>query len=133
MVLSRPAIIFAMIMLAAVSACSSQPVDIASVAGAQGNTDKCDVDVKRVCQEMRNRPVRSTLDGTTEDQAGREQNFQHTATLFVQYQIPNGSNVGVECEINTQHNSVVYAHLMPGSALTPTDIAFIKEHGYCAH
>ncbi len=81
---------------------------------------KCEVDAKRVCQEMRNRTGsrcgnRADAGSATE----REQNSSRTDSRFVSYPIPNGSVVEVQCDINTEHNTVVYAHLMPGPALTP--------------
>jgi hypothetical protein len=48
-------------------------------------------------------------------------------------QIPNGSMLEVQCEINTTHDSVVYAHLEPGAPLTASDEAFIQNAGYCVH
>ena len=127
----------AMILLAMASACSSQTAGNPPTAGAQGASadagQSCALDVKRVCQEMRNRPVIDSATGQEQDRTEREQNGARTDIRFVSYQIPNGSLVEVQCDINNEHNTVVYAHLMPGLPLTATDIAFIRQNGYCAH
>lgn len=119
-----------LICFAMISACASQPGGAPSSSGAG---QSCELDVKRVCQEIRNRPGVDAMTGQTQDQTEREQNAPRTDSRFVSYQIPNGSVVEVQCEINTQHNTVVYAHLMPGPPLTPTDLAFIQQNGYCVH
>ena len=122
------------ILLATCAACSSQPASSPPSGGAQvasAGPGKCDLDVKKVCEEMRNRPVVDAGTGQTQDATEREQNSVRTDSRVVALQVPNGSMIEVECEINTHHNSVVYAHRQPGPALTPTDIAFIKNAGYC--
>lgn len=126
--------IAAVVILLLLSACSSQPAGGASSSSAQvaSASQKCEVDVKRVCQSMRNGPVVSS-NGLTEDATEMEQNQPRTAREFTSYQVPNGSLLQVSCEINTAHRSVVYAHLMPGPPLTATDIAFLENAGYCAH
>lgn len=104
-----------------------------SGSGQVASADKCEVDAKRVCQEMKDRPVVDSETGQLQDSTEREQNASATDTRITSLQIPNGSMLEVQCEINTRHNSVVYAHLMPSPPLTPTDIAFIRNAGYCAH
>ena len=131
MIVKLPAFPAATILLALFSACSSQPS--AGPSGSAQPTQKCEVDVKRVCEEVRNRPVVDSQTGQTQDRTEREQNSTRTDTRIVSFQVPNGSMVEVQCEINNEHNSVVYAHLMSGPALTPTDVSFLKNAGYCAH
>jgi hypothetical protein len=119
-----------------ISGCASQPGANQSAAGAQvvsAAGQSCELDVKRVCQELKDRPVIDSATGQTQDRTEREQNASRTDSRFVSYPIPNGSVVEVQCDINTEHNSVVYAHLMPGPPLTPTDLAFIQKNGYCVH
>jgi hypothetical protein len=119
------------------SACSSQPAIGASPGAAQGASanagQKCEIDAKRVCQEMKDRPVVDSQTGELHDRTEREQNQARTASETFWYQIPNGSMIEVACEINTEHSSVVYAHLLPGARLTPTDVAALQNSGYCAH
>jgi hypothetical protein len=93
----------------------------------------CEVDVKRVCQELRNKPVVDSETGLTYDTTEVEQNAPRTVEEFTSLQIPNGALVQVECEMNTLHHSVVYAHLMPSPPLTATDVAYLESSGYCAH
>lgn len=126
------------VMMVLFSACASQPGNgSTSTGGTQvasaSSTGKCELDVKRVCQEMRNAPSVDSQTGLTMDSTGIEQNQPRTTRQFVSYQIPNGSMVEVSCEMNAAHHTVVYAHLMPGPPLTPTDVAFLENSGYCAH
>src|ERR1022692_4040925 len=82
------------------SACSSQP-SVGSASGtaqvASANSqEKCEVDARRVCQELRNKPVINSATGLSEDATEREQNFQRTASEFEELQIPNGSLLEVQ-------------------------------------
>jgi hypothetical protein len=122
------------VIIITLAGCGSQGgSSVSSQVAAADSADKCEVDAKRVCQELRNAPVVGSASGRTLDQTEREQNSARTASEFFSYQIPGGALVYVECEINTEHSTVVYAHVMPGAPLTATDIAYIREHGYRAH
>ena len=123
------------ILLTICAACS-QPASSASSGGAQvasAGSSKCEVDTKRVCQELRNKPVVDSATGLTYDTTEVEQNAPRTVEEFTSMRVPNGSVIQVECEMNTLHHSVVYAHLMPMPPLTPTDVAYLENTGYCAH
>jgi len=124
------------IMLTGCMACSSQQSGNSASSGTQvvsaSSGHSCRPDVKRVCEDMRNKPVVDSNTGLTYDATELEQNSTRTAQEFTTFQIPNGSLIQVECEINTLHHSVVYAHMMPGPPLTATDIAYIRQAGYCA-
>jgi hypothetical protein len=132
-----PALLAAAISLSVFTACASQPGSSSSPGGTQvasaASGDSCELDVKRVCQEIRTAPTVDASTGLTMDSTEVEQNQPRTTNQFVSYQIPNGSMVEVSCEMNAAHHTVVYAHQMPGPALTATDIAYIKNAGYCAH
>jgi hypothetical protein len=125
------------LLLATLSACASQPVSSPSAPGTEIASapagQKCEIDAKRICQEIRNKPVTSAETGMEEDATSREQNSDRTASEFVSFPVPNGSVVEVSCEINAAHSTVVYAHLLPGPPLTPTDVAYFQSAGYCAH
>lgn len=116
------------------SACAAQPGSSGSsgtkVASTPGK--KCEVDAKRICQEIRNKPVNSSATGIEEDATAREQNSNRTASEFVTFRVPNGSVIEVSCDINAAHGSVVYARLMPDPPLTATDIEYFEAGGYCA-
>jgi hypothetical protein len=130
----RNGILAGAVILSMLAGCASQRGTAASSQVTSADSaDKCEVDARRVCQELRNAPVVGSGSGRTLDQIEREQNSARTASEFFSYQIPGGALVSVECEINTEHSTVVYAHLMPGAPLTATDISYIREHGYCAH
>jgi hypothetical protein len=123
-------------LLALFSACASQSASSPSSRGAQvasaASGDTCELDVKRVCQQIRNAPTVDATTGLTMDSTEVEQNSARTTNQFVSYQIPNGSVIEVSCEMNAAHHTVVYAHQMSGPALTPTDITYIRNAGYCA-
>lgn len=128
----RNGVLAGIVIIITLAGCASQGGSSSQVASTD-SAAKCQIDVKRVCQEARNLPVTDTMTGTTQDRAGMQQNFARTATLVVNKTIPNGSIISIECEVNTEHNSVVYAHLMPGPPLTPTDVSYLETSGYCAH
>ncbi|HXN86210.1 MAG TPA: hypothetical protein VN867_09065 [Candidatus Binataceae bacterium] len=127
--------IVTIVMALSFSACSTQPaVSSSSGANAQvASKQNCELDVKKVCQELRNKPVIDSATGLTEDTTEVEQNGPRTVSEFTTVAVPNGSVIQVQCEMNTTHHSVVYAHQMPGPPLTPTDIAFVQNAGYCVH
>jgi hypothetical protein len=122
-------------LLAFTFGCSQQQSAGQSSGGTQvastGTGDKCELDAKRICQEMRNQQV--SVAGQEEGSRETESDQPRTMSETITYQIPNGSLLEIECQINTTHRSVVYAHALQGAALTPTDIAFIKQAGYCVH
>jgi hypothetical protein len=124
------------ILLGILSGCAAQSSGSSSSsaqAAAGSSGQKCEIDVKRICQEIRDKPVTSAETGMQEDATARQQNSNRTASEFVTIQVPNGSVVEVSCDINAAHSSVVYAHLMQGPPLTPTDIAYFENGGYCVH
>jgi hypothetical protein len=141
MIVKMSAIAAGAFVLTLVFGCASQPSGSPSSGGAQASSassgassgQKCEIDVKRVCQEGRDKPVIDSQTGQMQDSTEREQNASGTDTRIFPLQIPNGSMVEVQCEINTRHKSVVYAHLMPSPPLTPTDVAYLQNIGYCAH
>lgn len=133
----RSLAIVTVVTVLSLSACSSQPAVGSPPEGSQvvsaNPSQKCEIDAKRVCQEMKDAPVIDSATGQSHDATEREHNQLRTARESVSYQIPNGSMIEVACEINTEHSSVVYAHLLPGAPLTPTDVAFLQNSGYCVH
>jgi hypothetical protein len=129
MKVSASAIVAGTVVLALFSACASQPAGNSPAASGP----KCEVDVKKVCQEIRNAPSVDAATGLTMDSTEIEQSQPRTTNQFVTYQVPNGSLLEVSCEMNAAHRTVVYAHLMPGPQLTTTDAAALESAGYCVH
>ena len=131
------AIVVGVVLLALLSACASQPGSSPSSGSAQvagaASGQKCEVDAKKVCQQIRNAPSVDAATGLTMDSTEIEQNQPRTTSQFVSYQIPNGSMIEVSCEMNAAHHTVVYAHLMSGPPLTATDVAALENAGYCVH
>ena len=131
------ALVAGFMMLLLCSACASQSGGSPSSGGTQvasaSSEQKCELDARKVCEQMRKAPSVDSLTGLTMDSTELEQNQPRTTNQFISYQIPNGSMVEVSCEMNAAHHTVVYAHVMPGPPLTETDIAAIRNAGYCAH
>ncbi len=122
------------LLLAMLSGCASQQAGgSASNGAASAPVPKCEVDAKKICQQIRNAPTVDAATGLTMDSTEVEQNQPRTTRQFVSYQIPNGSMIEVSCEMNAAHHSVVYAHLMPSPPLTATDVTALENAGYCAH
>jgi hypothetical protein len=135
LMVTKVAAVASAILLALTFGCSQQQSASQSSGGAQvaSSGSNCAVDVKRVCEELRKKAVVDSQTGLTYDSTEVEQNGARTAEEFTSLQVPNGSLIQVECEINPRHHSVVYAHLMPAPPLTATDVAYLQQIGYCAH
>jgi hypothetical protein len=94
------------------------------------STDKtapsCEIDAVKICQDIRKKPVLDS-DGLTRDPRNRELSGPPTTSETWHYPIPNGATVEIECEINVQHSTVVYAHVLKGPRLTEHDTAQLRE------
>ncbi|HEY6395183.1 MAG TPA: hypothetical protein VIX12_07165, partial [Candidatus Binataceae bacterium] len=90
------------------------------------------VDAARICEQAKDKPVISSETGKTEDARMREQNSFRTAAETVHFQTPGGTTIEVECRINAEHSSVVYAIWLPGAKLTDPDIVYLRGKGLCA-
>lgn len=109
------------------SSSGSQTASAQSAAGGAG----CEIDAKKVCQQIADQPVVDAATGLTLDPREREQSGFRTISEHMTFSIPNGSVVEVDCQINAAHGSVVYAHTLPGPALTETDVQFLRSNSLC--
>ena len=108
----------------ALAGCSTQANDKISSGG-------CTIDAKRICQEIANKPVIDPSTGLELDPRERAETQPRTSTEHMMWTIPNGPSMSVDCQINTEHNSVVYAHVNKGPQLSDNDWQYIKSAGYC--
>ena len=108
----------------ALAGCSTQANDKISSGG-------CTIDAKKICQEIANKPVVDSMTGLELDPRERAETQPRTDREHTTFQIPNGPLMSVDCQINTEHNSVVYAHVNKGPQLSDNDWQYIKSAGYC--
>lgn len=116
------------------AACSSQ-----SSSGSNSNTKTasaasgggCNVDANAICESIRTQPIIDAQTGQTLGQRELSERSARTTRETENVQIPNGSLLEVRCEMNAQHNTVTYAHLLPGAPLSATDIAWLKARRLC--
>jgi len=92
----------------------------------------CDFDSVKVCTQALNHPIDFSTGIDTSNQSYLEQNEPMTAWEQVPVKAPGGSEVDVQCEINTQNRIVVYAFAKPSGAITDSDRDWLKQVGYCS-
>jgi len=111
------------------SACSIQPKVDSPMKTASG--ESCRVNAVAVCQSIADKPVVMTDSGLTMDSRNASLETARTNSLNVPIQVPNGSMLEFHCEINTRHQSVIYAGLDEGPALTDHDVEYLRSAGLC--
>ena len=123
-------VFFAIGMAVCLAACGSQQNgDV--VKTAQGQS--CKVDATAVCLSIAKKPIVMMQNGLTMDSTNAGKDTQRTATLITSYQVPEGSTLGFHCQINMQHQSVIYAGLDRGApTLTDHDVDYLRSVGMCA-
>lgn len=117
------------------TSCSSQSPSSSSHSAAQSasaaSVGGCNVDANAICESIRNQPIVDAQTGLSLDHRALAERSARTTKTFENLQIPNGSLLQVGCEMNAQHNTVTYAHLLPGAPLSTTDVAWLKAHNLC--
>ncbi|HYL57509.1 MAG TPA: hypothetical protein VEU51_01460 [Candidatus Acidoferrales bacterium] len=99
---------------------------------AAGPTDVggCKIDAAKICAGARGQPV--NMSGMTADRRMVEQNSEHTAQVFLPIKDPDGNElVEVECGINYQKDSVVYASVKAGPKMTEDHLKYLRAQGIC--
>lgn len=122
----------ALLTISACSANSGSSNQTASAAGT-GNKAGCEVDAKKVCQQFSDKPkVIDSTTGLVLEGHALEESGRRTVSMFRTYQIPNGPVIEVDCDVNVQHNSVVYAHTTHLPPLSDSDIQYLRSNSLCA-
>lgn len=94
------------------------------------STHFCEVDAKKICEGMRDRPI--TINGEKTDSQMAEQDSRATEAFSVPIQMESGDvATEVTCNINMAHRSVVYAQV---TKKPQTDAAsdYLRTQGLCA-
>jgi len=91
----------------------------------------CKIDAARICGEVRHGTVE--LGGMAADQRMQEQNEPVTEDVVVPISMPNGApDITVHCGINTKFQSVTYASVAHGPAISDDGVSFLRSKGYCS-
>ncbi len=91
----------------------------------------CDFDAKKVCEQAMAHPVAYASGITTSNQSYFQQNAPATVWEQVPIKAPGGSEVDVQCQVNTQNKSIVYAYAAPSGTVSESDRDWLKQAGYC--
>ncbi len=91
----------------------------------------CNFDSKKVCEQALAHPVNYASGITTSNQSYFQQNAPATVWEQVPIKAPGGSEVDVQCQINTQNKTVVYAYAAPSGTLSESDRDWLKNAGLC--
>jgi hypothetical protein len=131
----RPGVlVFVLFISTAIAACASQTAS----SGGAGSTgvvvlNGCRVDPARICNNIRGQNVNMSGTGLSADPRMVEQNSARTANIFVPVKRLNGDEIfEVECGINTLNQSVSWAQVKTGTAVTDDDAKFLRASGYCS-
>ena len=93
----------------------------------------CKLDAAQICASVKNRPVAMAGTGLLADQRMVEQNSPVTSNIEVPIQMPQGEpDLMIHCGINTKYQSVTYASLAPGPAVSDDGVKYLRARGYCS-
>ena len=105
----------------------------AGAGAAAGPTDVggCKIDAARLCADARGQSVNMT-NGLTGDRRMVEQNSEHTAQVSIPINDPDGNElVEIQCGINYQKESVIYASVKAGPKMTEDHLKYLRAQGFC--
>jgi hypothetical protein len=91
----------------------------------------CQFEAKKVCEQAMAHPVNFASGITTGNQSYFQQNAPATVWEQVPVKAPGGSEVDVQCQINTQDKTVVYAYASPSGTVSDRDREWLKNVGWC--
>ncbi|MBV8138750.1 MAG: hypothetical protein JO121_24455 [Deltaproteobacteria bacterium] len=105
-------------------------------AGSQTSTGAldaigCQFEAKKVCEQSSTRPVNFSSGITTSNQSYFQQNAPATVWEQVPIKAPGGSEVDVQCQVDTQNKVVVYAYATPSGSVSDGDRERLKDAGFC--
>ncbi|MGO9451526.1 MAG: hypothetical protein ACLQDV_10860 [Candidatus Binataceae bacterium] len=92
----------------------------------------CNFDSKKICERALKTPVANSSGITTSNQSYFQQNAPATVWEQVPIKAPGGSEVDVQCQIDTQNKFVVYAYATPNGTVTDSDRGWLQSAGYCS-
>ncbi len=91
----------------------------------------CDFDARKACEQALAAPVSYASGITTGNQSYFQQNAPATAWEQVPVRAPGGSEVDVQCQINTQNKTVIYAYAAPSGTVSESDRNWLRQTGFC--
>jgi hypothetical protein len=91
----------------------------------------CQFEAKKVCAQAMAHPVNFASGITTGNQSYFQQNAPATVWEQVPVKAPGGSEVDVQCQINTQDKTLVYAYASPSGTVSDHDREWLKNVGWC--
>ena len=91
----------------------------------------CQFESKKVCEQALAKPVNYSSGITTGNQSYFQQNGPATVWQQVPIKAPGGSEVDVQCQVNTQDKTVVYAYAAPSGTVSESDRNWFKQSGWC--
>jgi len=127
--------VFLLFVSASITACASQSASTASSGGGGPSgavvMNGCKVDPAPICDSARGQSV--DMGGMTADPRMVEQNSERTANIFIPIKRLDGQELfEVECGMNTLHQSVTWAQIKTGPAVTDDDVKFLRARGLCS-
>ena len=91
----------------------------------------CQFEAKKVCEQAFAHPVNFSSGITTSNQSYFQQNAPATVWGQVPVKAPGGSEVDVQCQVNTPDRTVVYAYVVPSGIVSDSDREWLKNVGWC--
>ena len=91
----------------------------------------CQFESKKVCEQALLHPINFSSGITTSNQSYFQQNAPATVWEQVPVKAPGGSEVDVQCQVNTQNQTVVYAYASPSGTISDRDRQWLKNVGWC--
>jgi hypothetical protein len=91
----------------------------------------CQFESKKVCEQAMARPVNFPSGITTRNQSYFQQNAPATVWEQVPVKAPGGSEVDVQCQVDVQNRTVVYAYAAPSGTVSDRDREWLKNVGWC--
>jgi hypothetical protein len=91
----------------------------------------CQFESQKVCEQAMAHAVNFSSGITTSNPSYFQQNAPATVWEQVPVKAPGGSEVDVQCQVNTQNRAVVYAYAAPSGAVSDRDREWLKNVGWC--
>ena len=86
---------------------------------------------EKVCEQALLHPINFSSGITTGNQSYFQQNAPATLWVQVPIKTPGGSEVDVQCQVNTQNRTVVYAICRAERHRIGSDREWLKNGGWC--
>jgi hypothetical protein len=104
--------------------------------GSQTNSEAldkigCQFESRKICEDVLAHPVNYASGITTSNQSYFQQNAPATVWEQVPIKAPGGSEVDVQCQIDTQNKAVIYAYATPSGTVSDSDRNWFKQTGRC--